>query len=373
MKRRSKCTAFLIVALALLLACALLAGCESKVTLKLVTYDGNFTVLEGKAGEIADFPAVTRDGYALEGWYEDESFVGQPVGQAVFEKDKTYYAKWVKTYAVTFELDGGAMETASVFLPEGKGLLAALDGLVPVKGEYRFGGWYINGRALAESDKMPASDIVLTAKYMAEYKINVYLQELNLADYAFEEGYSSGYALIGEEFSPELSVKGFSLSGGAEQSRVIDADSSENVFELRFDRNSYGLWFVSNYPDGSGRSEEELAYTYLYGEEIDFPQSVPFETDGYRFFGWGAYTNSDFDEAIEEENFELAEDTVLYAIWNKGYTDMFSGEDEIYLMRDGTAKPFCAAAEWILKALTTKKRIGTNLKAPRRGMCSTRG
>ena len=46
MKRRSKCTAFLIVALALLLACALLAGCESKVTLKLVTYDGNFTVLE---------------------------------------------------------------------------------------------------------------------------------------------------------------------------------------------------------------------------------------------------------------------------------------------------------------------------------------
>ena len=50
MKRRSKCTAFLIVALALLLACALLAGCESKVTLKLVTYDGNFTVLEGKIG-----------------------------------------------------------------------------------------------------------------------------------------------------------------------------------------------------------------------------------------------------------------------------------------------------------------------------------
>ena len=284
MKRRSKCTAFLIVALALLLACALLAGCESKVTLKFVTYDGNFTVLEGKAGEIADFPAVTRDGYALEGWYEDESFVGQPVGQAVFEKDRTYYAKWVKTYAVTFELDGGVMETASVFLPEGKELLAALDGLVPVKGEFRFGGWYINGRALAESDKMPAADVVLTARYMAEYKINVYLQELNLADYAFEEGYSSGYALIGEEFSPELSVKGFSLSGGAEQSRVIDSDSSENVFELRFDRNSYGLWFVSNYPDGSGRNEEELAYTYLYGEEIDFPKSVPFEADGYRFF-----------------------------------------------------------------------------------------
>ena len=65
---------------------------------------------------------------------------------------------------------------------------------------------------------------------------------------------------------------------------------------------------------------------------------MPFEADGYRFFGWGAYTNSDFDEAIEEENFELAEDTVLYAIWNKGYTDMFSGEDEIFLMRDGTGK-----------------------------------
>ena len=62
-------------ALALLLACALLAGCESKVTLKLVTYDGNFTVLEGKAGEIADFPAVMRDGYALEGWYEDKTYV----------------------------------------------------------------------------------------------------------------------------------------------------------------------------------------------------------------------------------------------------------------------------------------------------------
>ena len=29
---------------------------------------------------------------------------------------------------------------------------------------------------------------------------------------------------------------------------------------------------------------------------------------------------------------------MLYAIWNKGYTDMFSGEDEIFLMRDGTGK-----------------------------------
>ena len=86
--------------------------------------------------------------------------------------------------------------------------------MFPSRVKYRFGGWYINGRALAESDKMPASDVVLTAKYMAEYKINVYLQELNLADYAFEEGYSSGYALIGEGVFSRALVKGFSLSGG---------------------------------------------------------------------------------------------------------------------------------------------------------------
>lgn len=64
---------------------------------------------------------------------------------------------------------------------------------------------------------------------------------------------------------------------------------------------------------------------------------------------------------------------MLYAIWNKGYTDMFSGEDEIYLMRDGTGKAVLCRGGVDIEGSYNEKRIGTNLKAPRRGMCSTRG
>lgn len=338
MKKRTKGIAFLFAAVVLLVFCALFAGCTEKATLKFMTFDGGYVEIEGKVGETAEFPSVNREGYALAGWYEEESCDGIAVTEAVFQKGKTYYAKWSKTYAVTFDLDGGAMSSGAVYLAEGQEILGAVSGSVPTKGDLRFGGWYLGDQPLEAADKMPAGGVTLTARYMAKYTINVYLQELNLEDYAFEAQFASGYALVGEEFFPDLKVDGFTLLEDGDDSVFISENSADNVINLKFDRNSYTLWFLSNYPEGSGQSQEELSFTYLYGEELSFPDSVPFRTDGYRFFGWGTYADARFDEAVSPRELKLDGDVVLHAIWNKGYVDMFAGEDTIFLMRDGTGK-----------------------------------
>lgn len=338
MKKRTKGIALIFAAVVLLVFCALFAGCTEKATLKFMTFDGDYVEIEGKVGEAAEFPSVNREGYALAGWYEEESCDGIAVTEAVFQKGKTYYAKWSKTYAVTFDLDGGAMSSGAVYLAEGQEILGAVSGSVPTKGDLRFGGWYLGDQPLEAADKMPAGGVTLTARYMAKYTINVYLQELNLEDYAFEAQFASGYALVGEEFFPDLKVDGFTLLEDGDDSVFISENSADNVINLKFDRNSYTLWFLSNYPEGSGQSQEELSFTYLYGEELSFPDSVPFRTDGYRFFGWGTYADARFDETVSPSELKLDGDVVLHAIWNKGYVDMFAGEDTIFLMRDGTGK-----------------------------------
>lgn len=88
MKKRTKGIAFLFAAVVLLVFCALFAGCTEKATLKFMIFDGGYVEIEGKVGETAEFPSVNREGYALAGWYEEESCDGIAVTEAVFQKGK---------------------------------------------------------------------------------------------------------------------------------------------------------------------------------------------------------------------------------------------------------------------------------------------
>ena len=284
----------------------LFAACtqqEDDIVVTLETYDEQTITLTGEKGEAIEFPDVTRTGYLFDGWYASADFSGDPVTSAVFEQNTTYYAKWSAAYALTLELDGGALadgQQTTLYLREGDVIADALTDYAPVKGDLQFGGWYQDGALLSQAATMPASAVTLTARYMAQYTVNVYLQKVDQSGYDFQENYANGYALIGETFAPSVSVTGFARVSG---------------------------------PDGS--SSETTRETYVYGEEVALPgaQDMP-EIEGYRFFGWASFPNATFADVVDPDGYTLTDNTVLYAVWNKGYTDLFNGDDLIFLNHD---------------------------------------
>ncbi len=319
----------------------LFAACtqqEDDIVVTLETYDEQTITLTGEKGEAIEFPDVTRTGYLFDGWYASADFSGDPVTSAVFEQNTTYYAKWSAAYALTLELDGGALadgQQTTLYLREGDVIADALTDYAPVKGDLQFGGWYQDGALLSQAATMPASAVSLTARYMAQYTVNVYLQKVDQSGYDFQENYANGYALIGETFAPSVSVTGFArVSGeGDKTSLPISEDAQENVFVFHFDRNEYTLILNENQPDGS--SSETTRESYVYGEEVALPgaQDMP-EIEGYRFFGWASFPNATFADVVDPDGYTLTDNTVLYAVWNKGYTDLFNGDDLIFLNHD---------------------------------------
>ena len=308
------------------------ASCQkNEVTCTFVTYDGAYETVTGSKGENVPFPTVTRDGYSFEGWYLSEDFIGSPVTSAAFDTDTTYYARWEKVYPITLELEGGSiagLESATLALKEGANVSSYMANYVPVKSGFEFGGWYIGEDALSPNYAMTTSGVTLTAKYKAGYTVNVFLQNEDLETYSEStELRQTGYALIGEEFAPEVTVKGYDLAEGGD-ALIIEEDKAKNVFNLYFDRGEFSLVLSANYPDGT---VDVRAQTHVFGETVTLPQN-PFSYENARFLGWATSADAGYDELLEGTAVTISDgDMVIYAIWNQGYVDQFSGEDVIYL------------------------------------------
>ncbi len=326
------------------LACVTgLAACSEQdpdIVCTFVMYDDVSTTVSGKSGDSVTFPEAVRDGYAFDGWFVTADFSGDPVGSATFTVDTTYYAKWTKTYAATLDLDGGTLAAGNtVYIRVGANISHAMLDYVPVKGEYQFGGWYTSdGNPLSSSAVMTENGISLKARYKAGYTVNIYTQKLDaLSEYEYVANYASGYALIGEAYTLPIAVNGFEIVDAdvAALTRVIDADASKNVYVLHFDRETFTLFYNSNYPDGEQQTEYE---SHLYGTELDVKTDVKFAFEGHRFVGWALTQDADFDDVIKDEKYTLEANTIFYAVWNRGYKDMFGGKDYIYVSPDDKNK-----------------------------------
>lgn len=105
--------------------------------------DGKDTakVEAGKDGVIPKAPAVTRDGYRLDGWY-DAAENGNKV-RPLFDKvteNTTIYAHWVKQYTVTFDANGGELVGVDKLTVDEGGNLTGVPSAS--KSGDEFHGWY---------------------------------------------------------------------------------------------------------------------------------------------------------------------------------------------------------------------------------------
>lgn len=317
-----------------------LAACgNDEITNVFVTYDGASITMTGVAGEAIALPTVERDGYAFDGWYTSEDFSGNSVTEATFAEGVTYYAKWSPVYEVVFDLDGGSFASSTALplkLREGENVYEHVQSYVPTNGDLQFGGWYVGDAALPATYTMSTYSITLTAKYKAAYTVNAYLQNEGLDGYTLTAEYATGYEFVDEEFEAP-SITGYVLSDSDEDllPLIISDNSEQNVFDLHYDRQSYSVVYNANYPDG-GDGDMRIE-THRYGVSFRLPNEG-YEYSGYRFLGWATSVNASGDGIIRDSEYSVTRNTVLYAIWNRGYTDMFGGDDYIYVSPFGDGK-----------------------------------
>lgn len=321
-----------LAATALSATCALYAACkvDTGIVNKFVVDETQTLERSGEAGASVEFPEVTKEGYVFKGWYTNSDFIGMPVTSATYDTEVTYYARWAKGYEVKFELDGGTMDLSSkLYLEEGASVATSVQNYTPVYGDYQFGGWYVGDEPLAANERMTTAGITLTARYKAEYSVDVYLQSIDSDDvYVKNASYVTGYALIGEEYTPEVAVNGFSVITHENEVTELDitGNKNNNVFSIYYDRNYYTLTLSANYPNGEF---DTVSSSYMYEKEFALPENT-FAAYGCRFVGWATSPGAGFADVIKDDKYALKEDEVLYAVWNVGLVDMFSGTDRIF-------------------------------------------
>lgn len=137
-------------------------------TVKFV--DGNetiktATVKDGEKLKDADVPAdLTATGKAFEGWFDGTTAFDK---DATITADKTFAAKWVGLFNVTFK---NGEETIKVAQVKDGAVIAAAD--IPedlTDDNYAFIGWFV-GETEYDSSAAVTSDIVVSAKFSTIYK-----------------------------------------------------------------------------------------------------------------------------------------------------------------------------------------------------------
>ena len=137
-------------------------------TVKFV--DGNetiktATVKDGEKLKDADVPAdLTASGKVFEGWFDGTTAFDK---DATITADKTFAAKWVGLFNVTFK---NGEETIKVAQVKDGAVIAAAD--IPedlTDDNYAFIGWFV-GETAYDSSAAVTSDIVVSAKFSTIYK-----------------------------------------------------------------------------------------------------------------------------------------------------------------------------------------------------------
>lgn len=306
--------------------------------------------VEVAAGETYTLPTPSeREGYEFDGWYLASDFSGESVTSVVAENDATFYAKWEQLYLVTFELGGGSLDAPKLYLKEGATVLDAVKSYTPTKTGCEFGEWLVNGAPLTASTKMTTSGVTLTAHYKVGYTVEVYLQKLTLDGYEKGENVT-GFAYAGDSFTPSVTLNGYTEIDHADavKTKVLSDDPSANVFKFYFDRQECSVIFYANYPTGGNESEARYA---IYGSELDMPDLFAYE--GCYLVGWARSEDGKAEfktneiyrllrngEGKDADVITVDGDMTLFAVWSKGYRDMFGGIDVIYLLEDDAEEIF---------------------------------
>ncbi len=371
-----------LLVLAALLLCALTvfaASCQKDDNEIFVAFNSQggplvetMTVEIGKEYEL---PGIVREGYRFDGWYASADYSGSSVTTAVAgETDVIYYAKWIQQYAVTLELAGGTLSTSKIYLDEGASVYDEVKDLKPQKAGFEFGAWFNGNAELAKNTKMTTEGVTLTAKYKVAYTVEFYTQKVEGNDYENVVKSLTMYNYEGTTVNIDTVVfpdalTPFNMISHADAVNEITlvGNPAENVLRCYFNRNVFNLSFNANYPDDSKSNISTVQVRY--GDSYEVPSN--YEFSGYVLSGWATSKDGEvvYKANYIENHIYNATETVpgdkvspdrhlmLYAVWSKGYADLFNGEDALFLFDEDATEIYMLRSGVFFKGQYNKEKL----------------
>lgn len=244
--------------------------------------DMTLFVKEGEKLTIPD-SAPSRGGYRFAGLTSDEQRKTDYDAGTAVTADMTLYAKWVKTWTVTFDTAGGSAVNSQTV--DDGGVAVAPDPS-PTRDDCRFTGWQYDGKSYDFGSKV-TGDITLTAQWVRTAHQWTITFDLNGGHapagkdaktlYAERKVYD-GDSLVSPtaDIANEPQLDGYTFEGwstvkdDALAVSVVSFDSSgKSLMPIDRDGTLYALWSRENRvvkPESSGSTGSSASYSGTYSD-----------------------------------------------------------------------------------------------------------
>lgn len=273
--------------------------------------EGSYTI----ESETITLPTPSYAKHLFKGWYTTEDCTGDPVTTIPKGSmgEKKFYAKWVSSYDILYELNGGnnPENVPNFFTEESETITLP----TPIREGYTFDGWYLkndfSGSKETEIKMGSKGDRTYYAKWVIEnYELTYHLNGgVNppdvLTSYTIETAFelpkpSREHYTFGGWFDNE------SLTGTAIAS-IVKGSTGEKEFYAKWTPVVYRITFETN----GGTDQTELTYN-IESETFQLPMKT--KRIGYFFAGWykdGGLTQT-YGTSVVKGTYG---DFTLYAKW----------------------------------------------------------
>ena len=255
----------------------------------------------------------TADGWKFKGWYISDDYIGEPFDfTTAITRDTTLYAKWARTWTVTFDVGDHGTAPAAQTVEDGAKATKPAD---PTAEDYSFQGWYTDTRYTMEYDfsKEVTEDTTVYAKWVKKPIVSFNRNGHGTAPA------SQTVELNGKAVKPaDPTAEGYVFRGWY----TTAACTTEFDFNtpIAADTTLYAKWdeiYTVTFNVG-GHGTAPTPQKVENGGKATKPENPT--AKGWRFDGW--YTDEkctaryDFDKAVTAN-------TTLYAKWTQLFTLTF--------------------------------------------------
>lgn len=284
-----------------------------------VTFEtnGGTSIDSYKTGWIENVPETSRTNYLFGGWFTTADFSGNAVSFPYsVTKPVTLYAKWIPTYQVTFETNGGS-EISSY-------RACVIENVPETKREgFTFAGWYLDF-GLTKSAAFPytlMTDTVFYAKWQQVYTVTFVTNGGTGVS-----SLSTGYIVS----SPVTTKTDASLEGWYTSSDFAEGSKVTFPYTVTGDITLYAKWqavqyTITYYPNGAtGGSVPESVSVDKGSTYTVLGNTGNLEKTGYAFTKWNTRADGNGQGYSAGSTITLTGDVELYAQWGKDYGAMIT-------------------------------------------------
>ncbi len=255
----------------------------------------------------------TKDGFHLEGWYEDAALTQKVTFPYTPSASITLYANWVSdNFTVAFNSKGGSAVASQEILP-GEKVVEPAD---PTRNGFTFGGWYTDSTlsdAWNFGSETVSANMTLYAKWLCEVTFDSNGGSSVSSKYVTEGG------TVAEPTDPTRT--GYTFGGWYSNSALTvtwnfgsNTVGSAITLYAKWTAHTYTVQYNAN--NGSGTM---ASVSHTYDVEKALTDNV-FTRTGYRFAGWATSASGSViyaDEATVKNLTSTDGATVtLYAKWS---------------------------------------------------------